>query len=158
MEKTRPSEVYLRFLAEPTDINFGGKVHGGAVMKWIDQASYTCASTWSGMYCVTIYVGGIRFLKPVRIGDLVELHARVIHTGRTSMHILVDVYSTDPKNVDFQKTTTCIMVFVGVDQNGKPSPVPKLEIHSENDQQLQDYAVSMSSELRKLEEKYAAYR
>ena len=55
----------LRFLAEPTDVNFGGKVHGGIVMKWIDQAGYACATQWSGNYCVTVYVGGIRFLKPI---------------------------------------------------------------------------------------------
>jgi acyl-CoA hydrolase len=64
-------EVTLRFLAEPTDVNFGGKVHGGAVMKWIDQAAYACAAGWSGQYCVTLYVGGIRFYQPVLIGSLV---------------------------------------------------------------------------------------
>ena len=58
----RSHETTLRFLAEPTDMNFGGKVHGGAVMKWIDQAGYACAVGWSGHYCVTLYVGGIRFL------------------------------------------------------------------------------------------------
>ena len=65
--------VTLRFLAEPTDVNFGGKVHGGAAMKWIDQAAYACASAWSKNYCVTVYVGGIRFLAPIKIGDLVEI-------------------------------------------------------------------------------------
>jgi acyl-CoA hydrolase len=60
----REREITLRFLAEPTDVNFGGKVHGGAVMKWIDQAGYACAVGWSGQYCVTVYVGGIRFHSP----------------------------------------------------------------------------------------------
>ena len=46
----------FRFLAEPTHVNFGGKVHGGIVMKWIDQAGYACATHWSGSYCVTVYV------------------------------------------------------------------------------------------------------
>lgn len=44
------------FLAEPTDVNFGGKVHGGAAMKWIDQVAYACASSWSGEYAITVYV------------------------------------------------------------------------------------------------------
>ena len=52
-----PRGVTLRFLAEPGHVNFGGKVHGGSVMKWIDQAGYTCAAGWTGAYCVTIYVG-----------------------------------------------------------------------------------------------------
>ncbi|MGN6511390.1 MAG: acyl-CoA thioesterase, partial [Chitinophaga sp.] len=54
MENPRHT-VTLRFLAEPSDVNFGGKVHGGAVMKWIDQAGFTCAANWSGQYCVTVY-------------------------------------------------------------------------------------------------------
>ena len=87
----RQRELTLRFLAQPTDVNFGGKVHGGSVMKWIDQAGYACAVGWSGRYCVTVYVGGIRFYKPVLLGSLVEVHARVIYTGKTSMHVAVDV-------------------------------------------------------------------
>ena len=69
--------ITLRFLAEPTDVNFGGNVFGGSVMKWIDHAGYTCAANWSHSYCVTVYVGGIRFLRPIRVGDLVELKAEV---------------------------------------------------------------------------------
>src|SRR5215212_7426937 len=120
-------EITLRFLAEPTDINFGGKVHGGAVMKWIDQAGYTCAVGWSGRYCVTVYVGGIRFYQPVLISNLVEVSARLIYTGRTSMHIAVDVSARDPKGGDFRKTTHCIIVFVAVDNQGTPVEVPAWE-------------------------------
>jgi acyl-CoA hydrolase len=89
--------ITLRFLAEPTDVNFGGKVHGGAVMKWIDQAGYTCAAGWTGTYCVTVYLGGLHFLGPIHVGELVELRALVIRTGRTSLDIAVDVYAGDPK-------------------------------------------------------------
>ncbi|MFA4303751.1 hotdog domain-containing protein, partial [Xanthomonas perforans] len=64
-------DLTFRFLAEPSDVNFGGKVHGGVVMKWIDQVGFAAASGWSGHYCVTVAVGGIRFVAPVRIGDLV---------------------------------------------------------------------------------------
>lgn len=51
-------DVTLRFLAEPGDVNFGGKVHGGAAMKWIDLAAYACSAGWSGKYCITAYAGG----------------------------------------------------------------------------------------------------
>src|SRR6476660_10088016 len=107
-------EVKFCFLAQPTDVNFGGKVHGGMVMKWIDQAGYACAVGWAGRYCVTVYVGGIRFYKPVLVGSLVEVRARVIYTGKTSLHIAVDVSAGDPKDVEFSKTTHCVMVFVAV--------------------------------------------
>ena len=68
-----------------TDMNFGGKVHGGAVMKWIDQAGFAAAVGWSGRYCVTVAVGGIRFLAPVKISDLVSVAAMLVRTGRTSI-------------------------------------------------------------------------
>ena len=63
------SSITLRFLAEPSTVNFGGKVHGGTVMKWIDEAGYACATSWAKRYCVTVSVGSIRFQKPIRIGD-----------------------------------------------------------------------------------------
>src|SRR5690242_11864250 len=84
-------EVTFRFLAQPTDVNFGGKVHGGMVMKWIDQAGYACVVGWSGKYCVTVAVCGIRFVHPILIGDLVSVHCQLIYTGNTSMHFSVDV-------------------------------------------------------------------
>ncbi len=88
------SELTLRFLAEPTEVNFGGKVHGGAVMKWIDHAGYACATAWSGLYCVTAYVGGIRFLASIRVGELIEAKAQVLHTGTTSMHVAPGILAT----------------------------------------------------------------
>ncbi|GLP96491.1 acyl-CoA thioesterase [Paraferrimonas sedimenticola] len=126
----------LRFLAEPTDVNFGGKVHGGAVMKWIDLAGYACAAGWSGRYCVTAYVGGIRFVSAVHVGNLVELEAKVIYTGRTSMHIAIDVYAADPKSAHRRKTTNCIIVMVAVDESGHPVPVPKWLPETEDDKRL----------------------
>lgn len=118
-------EITLRFLAEPGDVNFGGKVHGGAVMRWIDQAGYACAVSWSGHYCVTVYVGGIRFLHPILIGHLVEVQAKLIHTGRTSMHIAVTVRAGDPREGGLNETTRCTMVFVAVSSTGGSALVHK---------------------------------
>jgi acyl-CoA hydrolase len=118
-------EITLRFLAEPGDVNFGGKVHGGAVMKWIDQAGYACAVSWSGHYCVTVYAGGIRFLHPILIGHLVEVTARVMHTGRTSMHIELQVCAGDPRGGGLTETTRCTMVFVAVSSTGGSALVHK---------------------------------
>jgi acyl-CoA hydrolase len=117
------SAITLRFLAEPSTVNFGGKVHGGTVMKWIDEAGYACATSWSKRYCVTVYVGGIRFHRPIMIGDLVEVEARLAYTGSTSMNIAVEVRSGDMKGGQLQKTTECLIVFVSVDSHGRPMPV-----------------------------------
>jgi len=127
-------------LAEPGEVNFGGKVHGGAVMRWIDQAGYSCAVNWSQRYCVTVYVGGIRFLKPIHIGQLVEVEAKLIFTGKTSMHIAVDVWARELAQSERQHTTHCIIVFVAVDEAGKPVPINSWEPTSEHDLGLRDYA------------------
>ena len=117
------SSITLRFLAEPSTVNFGGKVHGGTVMKWIDEAGYACATAWAKRYCVTVYVGGIRFHRPIRIGDLVEVQARLAYTGNSSMNIDVEVRSGDIKTGVLHTTTECLIVFVAVDENGKTVPV-----------------------------------
>lgn len=147
----RPREITLRFLAEPTDVNFGGKVHGGAVMKWIDQAGYACAVGWSGYYCVTVYIGGIRFYKPVFIGQVVEVKATVVHTGTSSMHIAVDVAATDPRTGTRKRTTRCLIVFVAVDGAGDSVPVPAWTPESPEEQRFEQYAIHMAS-LRKEQE------
>jgi uncharacterized protein (TIGR00369 family) len=139
----------LRFLAEPAHVNFGGKVHGGAVMRWIDQAGYTCAAAWTGDYCVTVYVGGIHFLRPIRIGEVVELRALVIHTGRTSIHVAIDVYAGDPRGTALHRCGHCVIVFVATDEAGRPKAVPPWEPETDVDRTLEDYALRMI-ELRKI--------
>ena len=147
----RPREITLRFLAEPTDVNFGGKVHGGAVMKWIDQAGYACAVGWSGYYCVTVYIGGIRFYKPIFIGQIVEVKAMVVHTGNSSMHIAIDVSATEPKTGARKRTTRCLIVFVAVDGGGDTVTVPSWAPQEEEDKRYQQYAIRMA-DLRKEQE------
>ena len=148
----RERQITLRFLAEPTDLNFGGKVHGGAVMKWIDQAGYACAVGWSGQYCVTVYVGGIRFDRPVLIGNMVEVSARLIYTGKTSLHVAVEVSAGDPKEGVYTKTTQCVIVFVAIDDEGMPVKVERWKPKSEQDIALEQYAKKLM-EVRKDTEK-----
>jgi acyl-CoA hydrolase len=140
--------ITLRFLAEPADVNFGGKVHGGAVMKWIDQVGYTCAAGWTGTYCVTVYIGGLHFLAPIHVGELVELRALVIRTGRTSLDIAVDVYARDPKSTERRRTGHCVIVFVALSPNGRPAPVPPWQPQSDLDRALEAYANRLA-DLRK---------
>jgi acyl-CoA hydrolase len=149
---TRPAAVTLRFLAEPTHVNFGGKVHGGAVMKWIDQAGYTCATSWTGVYCVTAYVGGIRFLQPIGVGELVEIRAQIIRTGRTSMDVAVDIYAGDPRAATKRRTCHCVMVFVAVNEQGTPVEVPRWTPESPVDQALEAYATRLAEVRRTLDQ------
>ena len=151
----------LRFLAEPTDVNYGGKVHGGMVMKWIDHAGYAAAVGWSGRYCVTVAVGGIRFVAPIRISDLVTVTATLVHTGTSSMHFAVEVRARDPMQDDAceRLCTHCVIVFVALDgEEGKPTPVPAWIPLDDEDRRLADYATQVLALSKGIEDTVARYR
>lgn len=156
-------ELTLRFLAEPGDVNYGGKVHGGVVMKWIDQAGYAAAVGWSGRYSVTVAVGGIRFVAPVRISDLVTVQAKLVHTGTSSMHFAVDVRARDPMAGDADGAarlcTHCVIVFVALDGvEGKPTPVPAWTPRDDEDRRLAEYAQQVMELSKGIEQTVARYR
>ena len=151
-------ELTFRFLAQPSDVNFGGKVHGGMVMKWIDQAGYACAVGWSGRYCVTVAVCGIRFVHPILIGDLVTVHCQLIYTGTTSMHFSVDVSGRRLETGVEVLATHCVVVMVATDEAGKPTPVPKWEPHNADDEALAAYASKLMELDRGIEQEIARYR
>lgn len=150
-------DVTLRFLAEPGDVNFGGKVHGGAVMKWIDLAAYACSAGWSAKYCITAYAGGIRFVAPIHVGNLVEVSAKVIYTGSSSMHIAIDVQASDPKTLERRLTTHCIVIMVAVDEDGKPTPVPEWVPQTEEDKMLRDSAIKLMNMRKEIGEEMEAH-
>lgn len=154
---TGQRDMTLRFLAEPGDVNFGGKVHGGAVMKWIDLAAYANAAAWSGKYCITAYAGGIRFVQPIHVGNLVEVSAKVIYTGNSSMHIAIDVQASDPKEMKNRLTTHCIVIMVAVDETGKPTSIPKWIPETEEDKVLEQSAIRLMNMRKQIGEEMEAH-
>ena len=140
---TAPS-VTLRFLSAPTDVNWGGKVHGGYVMRWIDEAAHVIASRWTGSTRnVAVYSGGIRFYRPMHIGDLVEVEARLLHTGTKSMHISVHVRSGNPAGGEMALTTHGLTLFVQLDEDGNAVSCPKWVPVSDEDRALDSHAVEL---------------
>ncbi len=150
-------DLTLRFLAEPQDVNFGGKVHGGAVMKWIDLAAYACSAGWSGSYCVTAYAGGVRFVSPIHVGNLVEVVAKVIYTGKSSMHIALEVIACDPKSLQKRLTTHCIVIMVAVDESGQTINVPEWIPESEQDKRQHEAAMKLVEMRKKINEEMAVF-
>jgi acyl-CoA hydrolase len=140
---TTPRTTF-RFLAQPAVTNFGGNAHGGTVMRWIEETAFACAASWSSDRAVAVYSGGIHFFRPIRIGHLVELDARLIHTGPHSLHVAVHVRSapvTDPGA--WVATTQCMSVFVDRGANGRARPVRPLELRSAEDRRLDAHAVDL---------------
>ena len=115
----------MSFLAEPNDANYSGNVHGGKVMKWIDEIGYALSVQFTKRYCVTKFVDDIEFLKPIHIGDLVKLKAKIIKIGNSSLRIRVDVLSVNLiKNIS-KKNCECFIVFVALDDKGNKVSINK---------------------------------
>lgn len=135
----REDRAVLRFLALPGEAGTDGRsIQAGHVLEWIDRAGFACAAAWSGAYCVTAYVGNVHFTRPIQVGDIVEASARIVSTGRTSMHVLVRVRTADPKVGEFTPATHCLLVFVAVDDARRPRAVPQWSPRSVGDLDLAD--------------------
>jgi 4-hydroxybenzoyl-CoA thioesterase len=133
----RDDRITLRMMSTPADTAAGGRsVAAGSVMEWIDKAGYACAVGWAGTYCVTAYVGNVRHARPIAPGSLIEVQARIIHTGRTSMHVVVTVSSTDVIKRAYTPATTCVLIFVAKGPDGRPTEVPAWEPQSRSDRKL----------------------
>jgi acyl-CoA hydrolase len=122
---TSYSRVTLTRIMTAVDVNLYGTVHGGVMMKFMDDVAGAAAARHCGGTAVTAAIDEIVFLEPLRIGDLVHAHAQVNWTGRASMEIGVrlvaerwDVADADPVDV-----ATAYLVFVAVDADGKPREV-----------------------------------
>ncbi|GAA2234443.1 acyl-CoA thioesterase [Herbiconiux moechotypicola] len=139
-EGTTPRTVF-RFLAAPADANYGGNAHGGTVLRWIDETAFACAARWSSEAAVAVYSGGIHFFRPIRIGHIVEVDARLIHTGERSMHVAIHVRSGSPRTPhELEVTTQCMSIFVEPGDDGRARPVRPLELLSDEDRRLDAHA------------------
>jgi uncharacterized protein (TIGR00369 family) len=118
------SEVTLVQLMELTDANIGGLVHGGVIMKLVDTAAGLAAIKHAGGMCVTVTMDEMTFLEPVHVGDTVTVKASVNDVGTTSLEIGVRVESEDIVSGRRTHTSSAYLVFVALDGDGRPRPVP----------------------------------
>lgn len=121
------SSVELAQVMAITDANLMGAVHGGAIMRLVDNAAAIAATKHSGGPVVTAAIDEMSFLEPVSLGDVVTLRASVNSVGRTSMEVGVRVESADPTSGRTVHTSTAYLVFVAVDPGTRaPREVPRL--------------------------------
>lgn len=149
------SALTLRFMAAPTDVIHQGSqgVSGGRVLQWIDKAAYACAVGWAKTYCVTAYVGHIHFNRPIPSGHLVEVRSRIAMTGRSSMHIVNEVYSADPREGVFTRACDCLVIFVAKDTaTGKSTPVPPVTPTTDEEKRVHEAAESRVELRRAIQE------
>lgn len=118
----------MTVLMSPDMVNFSGKVHGGAVLKLLDQVAYACASRYCGHYVVTLSVDQVFFRQPIHVGELVTFLASVNFAGTSSMEIGIKVISEEPRLRTQRHVMSSFFTMVAVDEDGKPTPVPPLKL------------------------------
>ena len=119
------TEVKVSQLMTPEYANFFGNVHGGEVLKFVDNMAYVCCARYSGKVCVTASFDRVDFIEPVHVGELLNLVARIVYVGKTSMQVEIDIYAEDLPTGNIRHTNSCHVTMVAL-VDGKPSPVPKL--------------------------------
>jgi len=116
-------QLTMTVLMTPDTANFTGNVHGGAILKLLDEVAYACASRYAARYVVTMSVDQVIFRQPIHVGELVTFLASVNHTGRSSMEIGVRVVAENIRTQEKRHVNSCYFTMVAVDDNRKPTAV-----------------------------------
>jgi acyl-CoA hydrolase len=119
-------QLTMTVLMTPDMANFAGNVHGGTILKFLDQVAYACASRYAGRYVVTLSVDQVMFRQPIHVGELVTFLASVNHTGTSSMEVGIKVLAEDIRTQAMRHANSCFFTMVAVDDERKPVPVPPL--------------------------------
>lgn len=127
-EVQQAEPLHMTMLMTPDMANFSGNVHGGALLKILDQVAYACAAHYSHQYAVTLSVDQVHFREPVKVGELVTFKARVNYVGRSTMEVGVKVLAEDIHTRQERHTNSCYFTMVAVGSDGKPVIVPQLEL------------------------------
>ena len=119
-----------------------GNVHGGIIMQLCDEAGGMAAIKHARRPAVTVVVDSMAFHSPVHVGNLVTVSAEVTWVGRTSMETRVVVNAEDVLTGNITHTNTAYFVYVALDEEGKPTPVPPLLLESDEEQERYDRAAA----------------
>lgn len=134
------SRVVLHQLMLPEHANAYGNVHGGVIMKIVDEAGAISAMRHAQRPCVTIAIDSMTFREPVHVGHLLSCESTVNYVGRTSIEVEVLVHAENPVTGALTHTNSAFLVYVALDDAGKPCEVPGLILESDRDRQRSEEA------------------
>ncbi len=140
-------QLTMTVLMTPDMANFSGNVHGGIILKLLDQVAYACASRYAGQYVVTLSVDQVMFREPIHVGEMVTFLASVNFTGRTSMEVGIKVIAEDIRSQVLRHANSCFFTMVAMDEAGRPAPVPAINPQSA-DEKRRFAAAGIRRELR----------
>ena len=151
-------QLTMTVLMTPDTANFSGKVHGGAILKLLDQVAYACASRYAGHYVVTLSVDQVMFRQPIQVGELVTFLASVNHTGNSSMEVGIKVVAEDIRAKVVRHVNSCFFTMIAVDDGGRPTRVPPLEPRTPDERRRFREAEVRRAMRREMERKFAEVR
>lgn len=128
------SRVTLGLMMGPEHANILGNVHGGVIMKFADEAGALAAMRHARSPVVTVAIDSLTFIEPITVGYVVTFEAELTYAGRTSMEVQVQVMAENPLTGQKTRTNSAYLVYVAIDAQGKPRPVPPLVPQSAEEQ------------------------
>lgn len=138
------SETYIenRERVQPNDTNNYRSAHGGNIMRWMDEVGAISAMRHAGETCVTAHVNSLDFEQPVPQGDICVIEAYAYAIGTSSVRVRLTAFRENPRTGEQEQTTDSYFIFVAVDDDGDPTPVPELTADSQRCKRLRDSALA----------------
>lgn len=134
-KRVADSAVVLSHFMQPEHANAMGNVHGGWLMKWMDEAGGLCATRHARRPSVTVTVDSLTFVSPVHVGDLVIMRARLTYAGRTSMEVEVRVEAENILTGERTHTNSAYIVYVALGPDNRPTEVPRLLLETDEERE-----------------------
>jgi acyl-CoA hydrolase len=148
-------QLTMTVLMTPDMANFAGNVHGGTILKLLDQVAYACAARYAGRYVVTLSVDQVMFRQPIHVGDLVTFLASVNYCGTSSMEVGIKVIAENIRTQEVRHVNSCFFTMIAVDDERKPVAVPPLRPFSAEERRRQAAAEFRRQIRRELEQRFA---
>lgn len=136
------THIHNRFRVQPNHANNNETLHGGNLMKWLDEVGAMSAMRFSGRTCVTARVDELDFERPILVGDIALVESYVFDAGRSSVRVKLRAWREEPRSGETEETTESTFVFVAIDGEGNPTSVPKLAVESDEGRRLRERALS----------------
>jgi acyl-CoA hydrolase len=146
MPELMDTYIENREMIQPNHANNLETTHGGNVLKWMDEVGAMSAMRFAGCDCLTARMEQVNFRRPIPVGDNALLKSYVYDTGETSMRVRVRAFREDPRSAETELTTESHLIYVAIDEDYDPTPVPALTVSSERGEELKHSALASSDE------------
>jgi acyl-CoA hydrolase len=147
-------QLSMTILMTPDMANFAGNVHGGSILKLLDQVAYACASRYAARYVVTVSVDQVIFRQPIHVGELVHFLASINYTGTSSMEVGVKVVAENIQSQATRHVNSCFLTMVAVDDERRPVPVPALRPFTPEEKRRHAAALERKKLRQELEQRF----